>query len=167
MQVNPYAAPSYGQYPGAPPPPHPSRSGMGHVRANAIIQLVALALHALFAASIAFNLATDGFAGPGGTTGSAHDQGQWVGYWGTILFATVWSAVGLVWTPINAYGLWKLRPWARVSTLIYSGISLITCCGTPIGIYGLVSLLRADVRALLTPATGSVGALLGAEHRLR
>jgi hypothetical protein len=39
------------------------------------------------------------------------------------------------------------RPWGRTSALVYYGISLITCCCTPFGIYGLISLTRESVRA--------------------
>jgi hypothetical protein len=70
-------------------------------------------------------------------------------FFGTFAVIGTWAVLGLVWTPLNAYGLWKRRPWARLSTLIYWGGSILTCCSLPLGIYGLVSMLRKDVAVLL------------------
>lgn len=60
----------------------------------------------------------------------------------------VYSLVGLVWIPINAWGIYGRRPWARVSTMVYFASTIPTCCCTPIGAYGLYALLRADVKQL-------------------
>jgi hypothetical protein len=80
-----------------------------------------------------------------GTPG-ASDVGteRGLGMW--ILLA--WGIAGLVWTPLNARGLWKRRDWARRSAIAYWVISMPFCCCFPVGIYAIWSLRRPRVRAL-------------------
>jgi hypothetical protein len=59
-----------------------------------------------------------------------------------------WAVAGLVWTPLNARGLWKRREWARKSTIAYWVIALPICCCFPVGAYGIWSLRRPGMRAL-------------------
>jgi len=59
--------------------------------------------------------------------------------------SALWIFAGFVWLPVNAWGLSKGKPWALTSTRIYWIGSLITCCCTPFGIFGLWSLSRPGV----------------------
>jgi hypothetical protein len=59
-----------------------------------------------------------------------------------------WAIAGLVWTPLNARGLWKRRDWARRSSIAYWVIALPMCCCFPLSFYGIWSLRRPSVRAL-------------------
>src|SRR5512134_3898027 len=92
--------------------------GERHVEVNAILQLVLVFVHILFTLSAAINLALtlSGAGEPGqilaGVCPTHHDDiGRttalitygWIGFW---------SALGVIWTPINAWALWKRRPWA-------------------------------------------------------
>jgi eukaryotic-like serine/threonine-protein kinase len=56
------------------------------------------------------------------------------------LVAFGWGPIGIVWTPINAWGLFSGRRWAISSTLVYAFLSLPTCLGTPFALYALISL---------------------------
>jgi hypothetical protein len=60
----------------------------------------------------------------------------------------VWGPLGLFWAPINAIGLMERKRWALFSTLIFAGVSLFTCVGTPWALYALWSLTRPRVRSL-------------------
>jgi len=63
-----------------------------------------------------------------------------IAVWLAALFFFGWAPLGVVWTPVNAYGLLRRRRWALTSTLIYAGYSLLTCIGTPAAIYALLTL---------------------------
>jgi eukaryotic-like serine/threonine-protein kinase len=64
-----------------------------------------------------------------------------------VLVTTAWIPLGLFWAPLNAWGLFRRQRWARVSTLVYAAMGLLSCFGTPYAIYALVSLTRPKVRA--------------------
>jgi serine/threonine-protein kinase len=64
-----------------------------------------------------------------------------------LLVTTVWIPLGLFWAPLNAWGLYRRQRWARVSTLVYAAMGLLSCFGTPYAIYALFSLTRPKVRA--------------------
>jgi hypothetical protein len=56
---------------------------------------------------------------------------------------------------IGGWGLLKLRPWARVFTLIVSGFHLLHVpFGTALGIYGLWVLLSDESRMILSGRPG-------------
>jgi len=56
---------------------------------------------------------------------------------------------------IGGWGLLKLRPWARVFTLIVSGFHLLHVpFGTALGIYGLWVLLSDESRMILSHRPG-------------
>ena len=66
---------------------------------------------------------------------------------GALVLATLlWVPLGILWAPINAWGLHNRSPWARLSTLIYSGLGLFTCIGTPYSLYALYSLTRPSIK---------------------
>lgn len=137
--------------PGAPAARAPRTAADKHIQANAIIQTVLIAVHLLCTLSSAINL--------GLTLSNAGDAGQplaglYPTYPGEVERTTalvtyawigVWSVLGLFWTPLNAWGLWKRRPWARATTIAYSLASMLGCCCLPLGIYGLWSMGRRDV----------------------
>ena len=60
-----------------------------------------------------------------------------------------WLVVGLVWTPLNARGLWQRRAWARRSTLAYWATPLAWCCCIPLPVWSLVTLTRPAMKRIL------------------
>jgi serine/threonine protein kinase len=67
------------------------------------------------------------------------------------LTVLVWVPLGIVWAPINAWGIVTRKRWARASTIIYAVFGLITCVGTPYSAYALISLRRPDVKRAFEP----------------
>jgi hypothetical protein len=127
-------------------------SGEGHVFANAILSIAMAVLHLGTIASIVLNVWFDFHRHGAFSTAEAERVGRLVA-WAVSL---VWALAGLVWAPMNAWGLSKKRPWARTSTLVYWGFASILCCCLPGGGYGIWSLLRPDVRALFPPRSGNL-----------
>ncbi|MCA9628889.1 MAG: protein kinase [Myxococcales bacterium] len=77
-------------------------------------------------------------------------------YWAT------WTLLGVLWAPLNAFGLWRRRAWARISTLLYATFTGFSVLGLPYASYSVYSLTRPEVARLFsqvqaTPQrTGSV-----------
>lgn len=72
---------------------------------------------------------------------------------GAVVLATLlWVPLGILWAPLNAWGLHNRSPWARFSTLVYSGFGLFTCIGTPYSIYALYSLTRPSIKSFFKRA---------------
>jgi serine/threonine protein kinase len=63
-----------------------------------------------------------------------------IAVWLAALFFFGWGPLGVVWTPINAYGLFRRKRWALTSTLVYAACSALTCIGTPVAVYAFVTL---------------------------
>jgi len=63
-----------------------------------------------------------------------------------LMVTTGWVAIGVVWTPVNAWGLLTGRPWARKSVIAYCALAIPTGCCLPLCAYGLYAMLRNDVR---------------------
>lgn len=148
--------------PPAPAPVAPTESSERHVRANAWIQSFFILLHVLTFASVVINILLITVSAQADTSlGGLYDvprtTGGQVGFYGTFACIGIWSGLGLVWTPFNAWGLFMKRPWARTSTMIYWAGSLVTLCCIPFGLYGLWSLWRPDVAALFRPGSGTSG----------
>ncbi len=57
-------------------------------------------------------------------------------------FLTGWAPLGLVWTPLNAYGLFRGRRWAYRTTAIYALVAIPSIVGTPFAIYAMGTLWR-------------------------
>jgi len=129
-----------------------SKSARTHLTVLLVLQVVLLAVHLLVGIGTAINAALFfyGDAGWGPYAQEAFDQGRRMGNIIALLAGASWSLVGLAWTPANAYGLWKRRPWARASTSAYCMLSLLTLVWAPIGVYGLIALSRPDVREALS-----------------
>jgi len=130
------------------------RAGERHLKANAVLMTCFVALHAVTVLSVLINLwlAYQGSSGQGWISEmyplpSSHSEQ--LGFFGTFACLGGWGLIGLLWAPLNAWALWKRKPWARWSTLLYWAGSLFTICCIPFGLYGLWSLLRPDVRAAL------------------
>ena len=141
-------------------PPSAERSIQIHITANVILQIVMAVMHLLLAigSAIAAVLFIYGDDGWGPFAGDAIDQSKRAGNLITIIAIAAWSSVGLVWTPINAFGLANRRQWARAGASSYWFLSLVTIVLIPFSVYGLWSLGRADVReALDVGAGGRVG----------
>lgn len=161
--MNPYAPPGaspYAPYGAQPPqPPAGPRPGMVHVRINMVLQALLLLLGFLFVVAVVVDVAQGTYESilnertPGADAAQA--SGEAVGRWIAMVLLPIWSGITLLWAPLNVYGLWKLRPWARVSTLVYSTLSLFTCCCMPFGIYAIISLLLPSVRALFVGSDAS------------
>jgi hypothetical protein len=65
-----------------------------------------------------------------------------------------WAPLGIVWTPINAYGLFRKRRWAYISSVVYAVFSLPSCIGTPFAAYAIATLwsrARKKSRDLAAP----------------
>ncbi|MEJ7727650.1 MAG: hypothetical protein WKG00_00375 [Polyangiaceae bacterium] len=60
----------------------------------------------------------------------------------------VWLVAGLVWTALNARGLWLRRHWARRSTLAYWATPLAWCCCIPVPVWSIATLTRPAMRHL-------------------
>lgn len=144
--------------PGAPAPRKARTPADKHLEANAVVQTVLVGLHVLFTLSSAVNLGLtlSGAGEPGHVLAGLYPQHAsdverttalvtyaWIGGW---------SVLGVFWTPINAWGLWKRRPWARATTMAYYVASMLACCCLPLGIYGLWSMGRKDVADRLRSA---------------
>ncbi len=55
-------------------------------------------------------------------------------------FLIGWAPLGLLWTPINAFGLLRAKGWAYRSTVIYCLFAIPSVLGTPFAVYGLATL---------------------------
>jgi len=134
------------------------RSTQLHITANVVLQIVMAVAHLLLGVGsiIAAVLFFYGDAGWGPFASEAVDESKRAGNLITIVAIAAWSTVGLVWTPINAYGLRTRRPWARGSSSAYWFLSLATIALVPFSIYGLLSLGRSDVREALDDAEDSL-----------
>lgn len=123
-------------------------AGERHRRANAWLMTAMVVLHVLTALSVVINLIGDlsGYSaellGPAMTPRTTEEK---VGHWSAFACIGGFAIAGLVWAPVNAWGLFRGRPWARISSITYWSASLLTCCCVPMGAYGLWSLLREDV----------------------
>ncbi len=79
-----------------------------------------------------------------------HYAAYFVG-WLAVLFFSGWGPVGVVWTPLNTYGLLRKRPWAITSTLVYSGFAALTCLATPLAVVSLVTLWPLRKKTATSP----------------
>jgi hypothetical protein len=118
----------------------------GHVRANAIFQMLLCAMHTaisgFFLWVVLYKPAADSGVPP--PTLPPHDAGSGVvlalSVWMALLLFSGWLPLGIPWTAVNAIGLWRGRRWALWSTLIYGFVAIPTCLGTPYAVYAIYSL---------------------------
>ncbi|HEY1959941.1 MAG TPA: serine/threonine-protein kinase [Polyangiaceae bacterium] len=112
-----------------------------HYAINAVLQLVMVPFHVgvttLFLWAF-FSADTTGPHKPYAPT--TEILGTIVVGWLVLLFFSGWAPAGVIWAPINAYGLFRKRRWAVTSSLIYSAVAALTCFGTPAAIYALATL---------------------------
>jgi len=114
---------------------------------------VAFVLHLAGIASTLLNLvqeATDprGIFTLASGTLTDEEMGERVGRAVAFFVCGAYSGLGLLWIPINAFGVYSRKRWGRASTLAYFATTIVTCCCTPIGAYGIYALMRADVKEL-------------------
>jgi serine/threonine protein kinase len=119
----------------------------GHVRANAIFQILLCAMHTtisgFFLWVVLYKPASDA---PGRTPPTIPPQDTSSGVvlalsvWMALLLFSGWLPLGIPWTAVNAVGLWRGRRWALWSTLIYAFVAIPTCLGTPYAVYAIFSL---------------------------
>jgi hypothetical protein len=122
-----------------------------HVIANAVLMVAAGVLHLMSIGSVTLNVVAVATENPlfGPAPKSEPELlGMFIGF-GWMAIAAM---VGVVWAPLNAYGLLKRRPWARRSTLGYWAFVGVLCCCIPGAAYGFFSLTRHDVRRELGPS---------------
>jgi len=108
------------------------------------------------------------FGGAAGIVGIAnpHDAEAWriaipiIGVVGTAIavLVLVLSLPGL----IAGFGLLRLRPWARILTIVLSALNLLNVpIGTALGIYGLWVLLQTETERLFAQSARSYGVTPG------
>jgi hypothetical protein len=118
-----------------------------HLLALQVLTMLMVGLHFMSIASVALNLAM----AVSGTTPAPASESEALGYYGAFACIGTWALLGLLWAPLNAWGLHRRQRWARISTFAYCTLTSLTLCCMPFGAYGIYVLLRKDVVALLTP----------------
>jgi hypothetical protein len=122
-----------------------------HVTINAVMMAVFAFVHLCSIGSVAINLVAF-YGGPDifhtGAGRHANDVERTAAF-ATYMVALLWAVAGLGWAPINAYGLFAKKRWARTSSLVYWAVQIASCCCLPFGAYGLYAMLRRDVKTLL------------------
>lgn len=110
------------------------------LKVNAWLQLLVWLIHVGITALVVWAM----FQPDDPTPSERADASARVSYVVSALFLALvafgWGPIGIVWTPINAWGLFSGRRWAISSTMVYAFLSLPTCLGTPFALYALVSL---------------------------
>lgn len=124
-----------------------------HVRAHATLQLVLAPVHLVLGVLLVVTPRPS--ASSGGGADVPTPTGALDVLWGAVVVAGLltlvgWLFLGVVWAPLNAWGLARRRPFARASTLIYGVVSLLTCVGIPYGVYAIWSMTRPGVRAMFS-----------------
>lgn len=122
----------------------PDNSALGQVLAVEILLVLAFVGHVLSILSVVVNVVMIAT----GISSAPAEGGEAAGFYSTFGCIGTWSLVGVVWAPLNAWGLYRKHGWARISTLAYWTVSLFTCCCLPFGAYGIYALMRRDVRSL-------------------
>lgn len=129
-----------------------------HVNANLVVQGVLLLSHLWMLSLFLIALVSSGSASTAAeSTAPTVSHGEFDGPgWNflaaiiiTVLFSNVfWAPVGVLWVPVNLYGLLRRRAWARMSSLVYAAFAIPTCIGAPYAIYAFFSLTRPHVKRL-------------------
>lgn len=132
---------------GQPPPQPPI-----HVTIQIIVMVALCGLSLLTLMSVAINFAVflSRIHFVGSMARTSYEQGQQVGYVIGITAPAIAAMLNLAWAPINAWGLWKRRPWASMSTKAFWAASVVTVCCAPFGIYGIIAMNRPAVRQWLS-----------------
>lgn len=113
----------------------------GHVRMNAMLQAIACPLHVLITVHLFGKIAKPPVP--------VDDSSPLIGFILVIYMMVVlgWLVFGIVWAPMNAWGLWHHKRWARGSSLVYATLAIPSLIAAPYGIYALWSLSRPEVKA--------------------
>jgi len=120
-----------------------------HVRLNIVLLAVMTALHVTLCAL--FVMRGESPPSTPSSSGGGGELDWYVPILGAIFLtmasaSLIWVPLGAVWAPVNAWGLYKKKRWARVSTVVYAILGLATCIGTPYSAYALISLRRPEVK---------------------
>ncbi len=122
-------------------------AGSKHITANAILMVLLSVGHLLSVGSVLLNVAARALDLP--MFAAPRSDAELLGNLIAFAWMGVVAVVGTVWAPINAYGLFKRRPWALGATQAYWIFLGVLCCCLPGAGYGLWSLRRSDVREAL------------------
>ena len=115
--------------------------GQVHLTINALVQLGMWLLHlGLFVLSVEFFR----FGNEDGTPETPL----------IIVLGLVMHGLGMLWTPLNAWGLYKRARWARWSSLAYAACNALTGIGLPYAVYAWVSLNLTPVKTRLADPKG-------------
>ena len=121
-----------------------------HVRTLGILHMVLGALIALIgviALVVMGGLA--GFVGTSDTSSDGQVAGGVLGIIGVVVFL-IMVLLGLP-SLISGYFLMQYKPWARIVTLVLSGLDLFNVpLGTALGIYGFWVLLKPETEVLFS-----------------
>ncbi|MFO0552724.1 MAG: protein kinase [Polyangiaceae bacterium] len=122
-----------------------------HVRLNMVFMGL-LALAQAVATVPAWTTVVEALTQPDGDTVDPGGETVWWGLGILILLTFTWLPIGALWGSLNAWGLFKRRPWSRKSSLVYAAILLGGCVTTPYALYALYSLTRPSVKRALAPS---------------
>ena len=112
-----------------------------HYAINALLQLLMVPFHVGVTTLFVWAFVSSDKPGPSTPTHPGTEiLGTIIVGWLMLLFFSGWAPAGIIWAPLNAYGLFRKRRWAVTSSLVYSAIAALTCFGTPAAIYGLATL---------------------------
>ena len=127
-------------------------NGPAHVRSSIVVQGLIWLVDAAFVAFSFVNSALSASA-PSSTAGEASSPATLTSFEVIavllIIAIVAWLPVTIAWVPVNAYGLWRRRAWARSATLLYGVFAMLSCVGLPFGIYLVYAMTRPSVRAEL------------------
>jgi hypothetical protein len=128
------------------------REPIVHLRIHAALQSLFALIHLAFAAAVVTS--ASGPPSPA-TTSSTTDPISDVLVGGLVVWLLIllaWLLSGIFWAPLNAWGLWTRRSFARRSVLLYAGFAVTSCVGLPYAIYAFWTMSRPSVRAYLEAA---------------
>ena len=100
-----------------------ARDGNVHYAINATMQLGLWVFHAAITTLFMWAIVSSDSPASSGTATKDHVRtlSTVIALWLAALFFFGWGPIGVLWTPINAYGLFRKRRWALTSTLVYLG----------------------------------------------
>jgi serine/threonine protein kinase len=121
-----------------------------HVKINAGMQLLLWPVHTFITVFMVWALLSPSESGGGHASSAVTESAVLEGstklislvlaVWLACLVFFGWAPLGIVWTPINAYGLLRKRRWGYISSVVYAVFSLPSCVGTPFAAYALATL---------------------------
>lgn len=120
-----------------------------HLRVHAIAQLTAGFVHLVLCVALVVRMASaPDEPQTSDTSSDAGAAGIAAGFVIVIYLVALlgWLFFGVVWGPLNAFGLHRRWPWARWSTMAYGALAALSCCALPYGVYAIWAMTRAGVK---------------------